>query len=59
MLYHDDAGTWQPVANASEYAIRKRDPVRVTFDAVTTKALRLEIQLLKDFSAGLYEWEVE
>ena len=59
LLYHDDAGTWQPVANASEYAIRKRDPVRVSFDAVTTKALRLEIQLPKDFSAGLYEWEVE
>jgi hypothetical protein len=31
----------------------------VTFDAVKTKALRLEVQLPKDFSAGLYEWEVE
>jgi len=33
--------------------------VKVTFDPVTTKALRLEIQLPPNFSAGLYEWEVE
>lgn len=59
VLYRDENKQWQPVANASEYAIKKRDPVRVTFDAVKTKALRLEIQLPKDFSTGLYEWEVE
>jgi DUF1680 family protein len=59
VLYRDDNKQWQPVANASEYAIKKRDPVRVTFDAVKTKALRLEVQLPKDFSSGLYEWEVE
>ncbi len=59
VLYRDENKQWQPVANPSEYTIKKRDPVRVTFDAVKTKALRLEIQLPKDFSAGLYEWEVE
>ena len=59
VLYRDDNKQWQPVANASEYAIKKRDPVRVTFTPVTTKQLRLEIELTKDFSAGLYEWEVE
>lgn len=59
VLYRDDKKQWQPVANPSEYAIKKRDPVRVTFDPVTTKSLRLEIELTKDFSAGLYEWEVE
>ena len=59
VLYRTDDGKWEPVKNASDYAIKKRDPVKVTFDSVTTKALRLEIQLSKDFSAGLYEWEVE
>ena len=59
VLYRDDNKQWQFVANPSEYAIKKRDPVRVTFDAVKTKALRLEVQLPKDFSSGLYEWEVE
>jgi len=42
-----------------DYAIRKRDSVKVTFDPVATKALRLEIQLPDKFSAGLYEWQVE
>ncbi|TAL03941.1 MAG: glycoside hydrolase family 127 protein [Verrucomicrobia bacterium] len=59
VVYRDANNQWQSVANASEYVIKKREPVRVTFDAVTTKALRLEIQLPKDFSAGIYEWEVE
>jgi len=59
VLYRDENKQWQPVANPSEYTIKKRDPVRVTFDPVTTKSLRLEIELTKDFSAGIYEWEVE
>jgi len=59
ILYRTDDGKWQPVTGASDYTIRKRDPVRVTFKHVTTRALRLELELPKDFSAGIYEWEVE
>lgn len=59
LTYRDTDNTWKPVSNPSEYTIKKRDPVRVTFDPVTTKSLRLEVELPKDFSAGLYEWEVE
>lgn len=59
VLYQDATGEWQPVIDPSEYSVRKADPVRVTFTPVETSALRLEIQLTKDFSAGLYEWEVE
>lgn len=59
VLYKTGQGDWQPVNNTSDYLIRKRDPVRLTFEPVTTSALRLEMQLPKDFSAGLYEWEVE
>jgi uncharacterized protein len=58
LAYRDDAGQWQAVAGASEYAIRKSEPVTVRFDPVTTKAMRLEIDLPPGFSAGLYEWEV-
>ena len=58
-IYRTDDGQWQRVTGASDYTIRKRDPVRVTFKPVTTRALRLEIELTKDFSAGIYEWEVE
>ncbi|MGC3956433.1 MAG: discoidin domain-containing protein [Verrucomicrobiota bacterium] len=59
ITYRDADNNWKPVTNPSEYAIKKRDPVRVMFDPVTTKSLRLEIELTKDFSTGLYEWEVE
>lgn len=59
ITYRDAADSWQPVSNPSGYAIKKREPVRVTFDPVTTKSLRLEVELPKDFSTGLYEWEVE
>ena len=59
ITYRDTDNNWKPVTNPSEYTIKKRDPVRVTFDPVTTKLLRLEIELPKDFSTGLYEWEVE
>jgi len=59
IVYHAEDGSWKPVTGASDYPIRKRDPVRVTFNPVTTRALRLEVELAKDFSAGIYEWEVE
>lgn len=57
--YRTDDGQWRPVSNPGEYAIRKRDPIKVPFAPVTTTALRLDIQLPPNFSAGLYEWEVE
>lgn len=57
--YRTDDGKWEPVPGASDYLIRKREPVRVTFQPVSTRALRLEIDLPKDFSAGIYEWEVQ
>jgi hypothetical protein len=59
LTYRDAENKWQPVPDATEYAIKKRDPARVTFTPITTKSLRLEVELTKDFSAGLYEWEVE
>lgn len=59
ITYRDADNNWKPVTNPPEWTIKKRDPICVTFDPVTTKSLRLEIELTKDFSAGLYEWEVE
>jgi hypothetical protein len=59
VVHRTEDGAWQPVAGVSGYAVRKSDPVKVSFTPITTRALRLEIQLVPDFSAGLYEWEVE
>jgi hypothetical protein len=58
LFYQDASGAWQPVAGLSGHAIRKGGPVEVGFTPVTTRAMRLEVDLVKDFSAGLYEFEV-
>ena len=57
--YRTGDGQWKPVANTSDYTIRKRDPVKVAFSPVTTEALKVEVQLPEGFSAGLYEWSVD
>jgi DUF1680 family protein len=59
LLCRAEDGTWKPVDGVGEYPIRKAAPLKVAFTPVTTKALRLEVQLPPNFSAGLYEWEVE
>jgi hypothetical protein len=59
VLYRTEDGRWGPVTGAADYPVRKGEPVRVSFDPVITRGLRLDIELPKNFSAGLYEWEVE
>ena len=59
LFYQDSSGAWQPADGAPDYAIRKTEPVKVKIEPVTTKALRIELELADDFSAGLYEWEVD
>jgi DUF1680 family protein len=59
LLYRAGDGTWKPVDGVGEYPIHKAAPLKVAFPPVTTLALRLEVQLPPNFSAGLYEWEVE
>ena len=58
LLYRGDDGKWQPVEGASEFVIRDKEPVKVTFKPITTRAMKLELDLQPGFSAGLYEWEV-
>jgi len=57
LLYQDQTGAWLPVGGSPDYAIRKGEPVTVSFTPVTTKALRLELDMGKDFSAGRAEFE--
>ena len=58
IYYRDDAGNWQPVRSASPYPTTKGVACRVTFEPVTTGALKLEVQLPAEHSSGLFEWEV-
>jgi hypothetical protein len=59
VLARSDSGAWEPVKNLSDYAARKSDLVKVAIEPVTTKALRLEVQLQHDHSSGVYEWVIE
>ena len=58
LYYMDNAGQWQPVANPGEYTVRKGDANMVTFDPVTTTAVKLEVVLPEKNSAGVFEWTV-
>jgi DUF1680 family protein len=57
--FYEVGNTWKPVQNLGSYGIMKDRYNKVKFRPVETKALRLEIQLQKDFSAGILEWRVE
>ena len=59
ILYQDAQGQWQPVSGADHYPTDKGAACTVNFDPVSTKALRLEVTLPADNSAGLYEWSVK
>lgn len=59
LLYRTEDGAWRPVEGVAAYPVRKSDPLKVAFTPVTTRGLRIEVQLPPNFSAGLYEWEVE
>jgi hypothetical protein len=59
ILYQDKQGQWQPVTHPDSYPTTKGTPCTVNFDPVKTKAVRLEIVMSDEFSAGLFEWSVK
>jgi uncharacterized protein len=59
LTYRTESGNWKPVEATDSYAIQKSTPVDVRFAPVKTLAVRLELQLVPKFSAGLFEWEIE
>jgi hypothetical protein len=57
-LLHQTGGEWKPVAGTSAYTTAMDRFNRVTFDAVETKALRIEAQLQPEWSGGILEWRL-
>ena len=53
-----EGGTWKPVKAAGAYGVAPDSFNEVTFEPVTTDALRLEVQLQPGFSGGILEWRV-
>jgi len=58
LLYRDGA-EWKPVGGASACTVERDRWHRVTFNPVTTNGLRLEVQLQKQYAAGILEWRVK
>lgn len=59
LFYRDDAGEWRPVKGAGSYGVEKGSANKVMFDPVKTRAMKLEVRLPEDNSAGLFEWSVD
>ncbi len=57
-ILYQNGQQWVPVEGADGYPTDKGAPCTVNFNPVKTKALRLEVVLPDDNSAGLFEWVV-
>lgn len=58
ILYKTADGSWAPVESASGYGVERDRFNRVTFAPVTTTAVRVEVGLQPQWSAGIVEWRV-
>lgn len=59
LSYKTADGQWLPVEDATSYGTLKGAMNRVRFAPVTATAVRLNIELQPDASAGIFEWEIE
>ena len=50
---------WKPVAGAGEFGVAKDAYNTVRFTPVTTTALRIELVMQPNVSAGVQEWKVK
>lgn len=58
-LYYDNNGQWQEVKNRNEYGVQLNIINTTDFEPVTTKAVKIEIDLPEDCSSGIHEWIIE
>ncbi|RAW02281.1 glycoside hydrolase family 127 protein [Pseudochryseolinea flava] len=57
-ILYKSGDQWLPVKTKKNYEILKDKFCEVTFEPVTTNAVRLEINLPKEHSSGVMEWSV-
>jgi len=58
-VLYKDGKEWKPVEKPSGYPVARDSFCEVKFQEVTTSALRVEVQLEKDYSGGILEWRVK
>ncbi len=59
IFFKNDNGEWQSVSGADKYPTTKGTACTVNFEPVKTKAIKIEIDLPSENSAGLFEWSVK
>ena len=59
ILYQTASGEWKPVEGDASYPTYRGTASTVNFNPVKTKAVRLEVTLPDNDSAGLFEWSVK
>jgi len=58
-LLYKEGEAWKPVEAAGPYEVAKDRYNMVTFKPVATRALRLEVTLQPQWSAGIQEWKLK
>ena len=58
-VLYKDGSDWKPVENDGSYGSEKDRYNRIAFKRVTTGALRLEVTMQPNWSAGIQEWKVK
>ncbi len=57
-VLYKDGDTWKPVEAAGPFGGERNKYNVVSFKAVTTTALRIELKMQQNWSAGIQEWKV-
>jgi hypothetical protein len=58
-ILYKDGNMWKPVQTDGPYGVEENKYNAVRFQPVTTNALRLELQMQPQYSAGIEEWKVK
>jgi hypothetical protein len=58
-VLYKDGESWKPVGNAGSWGVLKNAYNQVKFQPVKTAALRLEVTMQGEWSAGVQEWKVQ
>jgi hypothetical protein len=59
LLYRTAEGQWRPMPGDIHYGTLKDRFNTVTFEAIQTDALRIEVRLAESYSGGILEWKVK
>ncbi|MBN1767131.1 MAG: glycoside hydrolase family 127 protein [Prolixibacteraceae bacterium] len=58
LKYQKNDGSWNEVDNHSPYELKLNQYNTTTFDAVKTKAIRMNVKIQKGYSCGILEWKI-